>query len=247
MLSLPTGGGATAALRGVTPPDTYGLRVLTADAKASVKKETFVALRSWDCGTHTLAPDRSSRRRADSVSPARSPRLHHGWITLMEVSVMKTALLGNVSFHDVPRVAARTLPDAASGENYFAPDLAAQRDYWWFSTVKSILTEDPTSSMAIASLDPPPASTVTPGMRFTDKLRGEQADARELRDRVDGQSLAGLRNTAEAISRLPVHRQLGSILPQLFANVLREKPHLTRFATGTRHKGTLFRIRESTV
>ena len=80
-----------------------------------------------------------------------------------------------------------SLPDAASGENYFASGRAAQRDYWWFSTVNSILTEDPTSLMTSASLDRPFASTVTLGMRFTDKLRGEQPDATELRDRVDRQ------------------------------------------------------------
>ena len=57
-----------AALRGVTPPDIYGLKGLTSDTKATVRKETLVALRIADLAkdaeiaAQAVAP-KSYRRR----------------------------------------------------------------------------------------------------------------------------------------------------------------------------------------
>ena len=133
----------------------------------------------------------------------------------------KTTLLGNVSFVDVPRVAARTLAEAASSENYFLSGLTAQSDYWWFP-LKSTLTEEATSFTTSASPVPLLASTVTPAMHFTDNCM-ESSETRGSFGTAWTESLAGLRNTAEVISRRPFHRQLGSILSQLFAEVFFEK------------------------
>ena len=140
----------------------------------------------------------------------------------------KSTLLGNVSFHDITRVAARTLPDAARGENYFASDPRSATGLLGFPSVKSTLTENSTRFQVSASLDPRlhPRSQLC--IRYTDKLRGEQPDALELRDRVDRQSLAGLRKAAEAVSRLPFLRQLRSISSQLVAKVLLENPSLRK-------------------
>ena len=63
-----------AALRGVTPPDINGLKGLTSDTKATVRKETLVALRIADLAkdaglaAHAVAPNSSRRRWTVSFS-----------------------------------------------------------------------------------------------------------------------------------------------------------------------------------
>ena len=69
-------------------------------------------------------------------------------------------------------------------------------------------------------------SGLNPNISFTAKLRGEQPNAKELRQEEDRRSLAGLRNTTEAIARLPGDVDLGRILADFFRKVLREVPHL---------------------
>ena len=60
---------------------------------------------------------------------------------------------------------------------------------------------------------------------FSAMLCGEQLNAKELRALDDKQALAGLRNTSEAISRLPgQHIELGTILASLFRKILRQSP-----------------------
>ena len=147
----------------------------------------------------------------------------------------RTTLMGQ---RRISRRPANRSQDAGwrSGENYFSSGCAPQFDDWLFSTVKAVLTQNPAEFSASSSPDPPRAPAVVPRVQYTAKLRGEQLDAKELKDLVDSQSLAGLRNTAVAISRLPFHRQLGSILSQLFAKILRENPvvrkMLLKLATG---------------
>ena len=229
---MPFGGAARhfqRSLRGVTPPDIYGLKGLTADTKATVRKETLVALRIADLAKTLglqqtpwllaapaadgprvlLIPEIRALLSMPGVAASRLDHTEGGFAG-------RTVLVGNVGFLDVPRVATRTPAGADSGENYFSSGCAPQLDDWWFSTVKATLTENPAEFSASGSLDPHRAPAVVPRIQCTAKLRGEQLDAKELRDLFDSQSLAGLRNTAEAISRLPFHRQLGSILSQLF-------------------------------
>ena len=61
---------------------------------------------------------------------------------------------------------------------------------------------------------------------FTTKLRGEQMNAKEVKQDEDRRSLCGLRNTFEAVSRLPGHLKLGSIFGEFFRGILWKNPRL---------------------
>ena len=69
-------------------------------------------------------------------------------------------------------------------------------------------------------------SEVRQKISFTAKLRGEKMNANELRALDDKQALAGLRNTSEAIARLPGHLELGTVLAALFRKILRQRLRL---------------------
>ena len=90
--------------------------------------------------------------------------------------------------------------------------------------LKALLIENLPEISSGSCPDPPRPQTVVPCLQHTARLRGEHFDAKELRALVDRQSVAGLRNTADVISRLPYHRKLGNILAQLFGKILRESP-----------------------
>ena len=67
---------------------------------------------------------------------------------------------------------------------------------------------------------------IAPELTFTAKLRGEQPHAKDLRERENKMAIAGLRNTAEAVHRLPGQIKLGTVLASLFKKVLFEDSHL---------------------
>ena len=68
-------------------------------------------------------------------------------------------------------------------------------------------------SLAAAALEPA-------RVQFTARLRGDRQDPRELRRQQDRDSLAGLRNAADAVLRIDGHRKLGPILREFFDRVL---------------------------
>ena len=63
---------------------------------------------------------------------------------------------------------------------------------------------------------------------FVAKLRGDQPNAKDLRERENKMALAGLRNTAEAFSRLPGKVKLGSVLASIFKKVFLENQRLRK-------------------
>ena len=184
--------------------DIYGLRDLTVQAKTAVRKETLLVLGMaglaqtlrlqnipWlmtapaaDGPTCFLIPEVRALLAPPGVA-AIAAGSQRWWFLWQNPLSWATSALS--TFRESQP---GTLAEAASSENYFLSGLAAQSDFCWFSAVKSILTEEATSFTTSASPDPLLASTVTPAMHFTDKLRGEQPDARELRDRVDRQFLS---------------------------------------------------------
>ena len=59
------------------------------------------------------------------------------------------------------------------------------------------------------------------GLVCSAQLRGNQPNAKELRQQEDGASLSGLRNTAEVVAKLPGHLRLGAVLAQFFLGCFR--------------------------
>ena len=110
-----------AARRGVSPPDIYGLKELSSDDKTAVRKETLVALRLAELArkvTELHTPWLLAAPGADGPSVFRLPEVR-ALLSLPGVSESRfdhcphgfsgsSTLLGNVGFHDIPRVAART-------------------------------------------------------------------------------------------------------------------------------------------
>lgn len=61
---------------------------------------------------------------------------------------------------------------------------------------------------------------------MTTKLRGESVDAKERREAEDADSLAGHRNTFDAVSRIEGHAKLGAVMADLCVKFLTECPEL---------------------
>lgn len=89
------------------------------------------------------------------------------------------------------------------------------------------------SSLAPAvGADPPeaPSDYLSPKVHFSERLRGEGPNAKELRQREDADCLAGMRNAAVAIKRLPGHARVGKVMHRLLTKALDEVPGLERSA-----------------
>ena len=148
--------------------------------------------------------------------------LHQG---VTATKIERARILGNID------LASACAQADEKGKEYFLSALPENLDnleeQWAITILCLLLVNSPGTE---ASTQNPPnqryESGLNPNVSFTSKLRGEQPNAKELRQEEDPRSLAGLRNTVEAIARLPGHVDLGRILADFFRKVLREVPHL---------------------
>ena len=114
-----------------------------------------------------------------------------------------TLKLSHQSLLNILEVVDRMLEDWPDEENYFISGRPAQSCPKIISTVICILVSNTARPIHNAALMPERSQT---------RLRGAQLDAK------DRQASAGLRSTAEAVSRVPSHTKLGSILSQRCAH-----------------------------
>ena len=192
----------------------YGRKNINADDKNEIRKETLIIVRMgipWMIG----AP------ASDGPSPFDVPEIKK-LLTFKGVYATKiehARLLGNIDF---------STAGGRADENYF---LSAWRenssksgDDWAFPILRLMseknLPVSPPLDEPAEFQDTPPVQRIS----FTTKLRGEQMNAKEVKQDEDRRSLCGLRNTSEAVSRLPGHLKLGSILGEFFRGILRKNP-----------------------
>ena len=84
-----------------------------------------------------------------------------------------------------------------------------------------------------------------PDIKYTTRIRGVQLNAKELRAQEDKRSLAGVRNAAEAITRLPGHLELGKMLAKFFIKSGRQCPRLRTLMVTLVSGGVILALRSA--
>ena len=236
---VPPGRTFTSALRGNTPPEVYGFKSISVGDKNEVRTETLTVLRAAEIITkfHELGRPWLFENNVDSEPNVFMLPEVRNLLLLPGVSVTRffhcsddahhnagSRIVGNVPLHSLDT------DMLTQKENYFSSALrkgcASMCKHWAFPILRLLLLENGEQrgkrENSSLNLEPEARQKIS----YTVKLRGEQLNAKELRALDDKQALAGLRNASEAISRIPGHIELGTILASLFRKILRQSPRL---------------------
>ena len=190
----------------------YGRKNINADDKNEIRKETLIIVRMAKIAERFCRfgiPWVIGAPASDGPSPFDVPEIKKllTFKGLYATKIEHARLLGNLDFSTAGGRA------DANIENYF---LSAWRenssksgDDWAFPILRLMSEKNlPVSP----PLDEPAELQDTPLVQrisFTSKLRGEQMNAKEVKQDEDRRSLCGLRNTSAAVSRAQHHRPHG--------------------------------------
>ena len=219
----------TSDLRGNEAPDIYGLTPLPSHLKDKVRYETLLVLRAAEILDIFSALDLPWLIENPSES---KPDLF-AIPELVKILNSRPGVVCTKFGHcpdarhttGVTRILGRT-----HSKNYFlsgpGENCAESCVHWANAIAQALRAESPGEPPEPDNLAEISGDFCRPAIKYTTRLRGVQLNAKELRAQEDKMALAGVRNAAEAITRLPGHIELGKILAKFFINSLRHNPRL---------------------